>query len=362
MPTLDELIQQEAEPLLRKEVIPSREQQAGSRGAAVFAGGTAGSMLGMPLGPMGAVAGGALGAAAGSVGHDLLRGENDPIDIMKAALMEAGIDVGAMGVGRLTRLAGRFAKRLGVNAVAGIKAPQRALAARSEQLGIPADPMSVATKQGPQQIANVVGAVPVVGAPLRQAEARRTAAAARALGEKVIDTPFEDAFMRSVTRNADGEVTNISFKQLDRAFGMYNKGGKRFQKLMKKFAKGGGSPKDFVETYDLAKRAFESDAPDASRFVARRMALGGVGALVPLVAGYSAGGQLGIIAGGIFLSLLRSGSKALTDPNVLKPLKTALKPKASDGIVIAATIRALRAWGDDEALELADELKEAQSG
>lgn len=353
---------------LRQQSAPQQQSQAGedlssgSRMGYVGLGGTVGAILGSPLGPIGTVGGGALGAAAGSMVADLTQGRTDPLEQIgraaKEALFDVGIGVGSQAVKGVARAGGRALTRK----VAGIGSRQVAEAAESARLGIHQDPMSMATKKFPEQFGNVVGKVPFAGAPLRRSAEKRLSTAASALKGKAKTSGMDQTILDAFRMDSRGQVVDINFTGLDRKLGINNPGGERFKKTIKKVIGAGGDPADFVKTYQLAKRAFEAAPSDASDMIARRWTLGGVGlaGLTGLGAAYS--GAPGLISGAIFLSLVRSGSKALSNPDVLKPLSAALTPKARDGLVIGATIRALRAMNEPDAETLADDIESNVNG
>lgn len=345
---------------------PTEEQTAGSRMGYVGLGGTVGALLGSAAGPLGTLGGGALGAAAGSMVSDITSGRSDPLEQIgraaKEALFDLGIGAGSMAV----RGAGKAAVRGLTRKVAGIGPRETAQAARSAELGIPQDAMSMATKPFPEKFARVVGKVPIAGAPIRKSAQKRMAAGgemltrqAKKLGETGLDQKIMDAF----TRDARGNVTKIDFGRLDRSLGFNNPGGKRFKQTIEKvIGAEGADVKDFVQTYELAKKAWDHVPADVADMIARRWTLGGVSlaGLTGMGALYT--GTPGVIAAATFLSLVREGASALSNPSVLKPLKQALRPGARDGFVIGATIRALRAMNDDEADALADDIESNVNG
>tara|TARA_R110000850_G_scaffold58668_2_gene136140 strand:- start:489 stop:2528 length:2040 start_codon:yes stop_codon:yes gene_type:complete len=64
-------------------------------------GGITGSVLGMPLGPVGMVAGASLGSGLGSLGEDALKGEDlDVMEALKESGISLGIDVATFGLGK----------------------------------------------------------------------------------------------------------------------------------------------------------------------------------------------------------------------------------------------------------------------
>ena len=69
-------------------------------------GGIAGTVAGIPLGPVGMIAGGSIGSGLGSLGSDALKGEDlDVFDALKESAISLGIDFATLGVGKLGKAA-----------------------------------------------------------------------------------------------------------------------------------------------------------------------------------------------------------------------------------------------------------------
>lgn len=132
---------------------------------------------------------------------------------------------------------------------------------------------------------------------------------------------LDDAWTKSLVQDVEGNVTGLNFGTLGRLSGITSKESAKRAKAFKLFEVAGVDPKEFLELMKVSEKI--AIPKDVNTFIARRAALGGLGAAIggataPSVLGAS---KLGAVAN---VLLLRQGMKLISSPQGLKDMKAVL--------------------------------------
>lgn len=167
-----------------------------------------------------------------------------------------------------------------------------------------------------------------------------------------------------IERGAGGSPTgSIEFSRdaLERSLGLYKPRTARRAATEEMLRGTGVTAKDLEGLFSLVEKAAEQNQVNASRFLARRIALsGGIGALAG--SGFVAGGGGGLAGGGVLgLMAIRGFGEAITNPKALKIAEGILKPGVSQTAVTQGLFRMGRVMGVDplQTRELIDNLESA---